>query len=369
MLKVNGNILNLKPYEPGKTIEEIKKEYKLDNIIKLASNENAFGTSPKAIQALKNFSEKAYLYADGSCSELKSKISEKYEISDENIVTGNGSNEIIELIYRTFTDKGDKIISCLPTFSFYKIAAETTFGEYINIPLKNYKFDLDAIEERIDNKTKIIIICNPNNPTGTIVEKDKLERFLKNVSNNVLVVLDEAYIDFACKDKVFNTIEFLKENNEKNIIVLRTFSKIYGLAALRIGYGISNKWIISCLNRVRQPFNVNGFAQVAAIAALDDNDFLNKTLKGIEKGKKYIYREFENLGVEYLESSTNFIFFKLNYDNDLIFKKFLEKGVIIRSLKSFGYNNALRVTVGTEFENRRFIDTLKSILNSVTSNF
>ena len=365
MLKVNGNIECLKPYEPGKTIEEIKREYNLENIVKLASNENSFGTSPKAVEAIKNYAEKAYLYADGSCFKLKEKISKKLNISFEQLIIGNGSNEIIELILRTFIDKGDKIISCFPTFSFYRICAETTFGSYLDVPLLNYLFDLNKIYENIDSSTKVIIICNPNNPTGTVVGKNEFESFIDNIPDDLLVVLDEAYIEFVQENKRIDAVKLIEKYPNKNIIILRTFSKIYGLASLRIGYGISNEKIVNYLNRVRQPFNVNGFAQIAALAALEDSDFLEKTLNGVKKGKEYIYKEFNRLKIDYLESETNFIFFKLNYNNEEVFKKFLKKGIIIRSLKSFGYDNALRVTIGTMEENKKFIDELENILKEL----
>ncbi len=361
MLKVNGNIPNLVPYEPGKTIEEIKREYGLTDIIKLASNENSFGASPKAVEAIKNIADKAYLYADGSCFQLREKIAEKLGLKVNNITVGNGSNEIIELMFRAFIDRGDNIISCFPTFSFYKICAQTTFGDFIEVPLANYTFSLDSILKKINANTKVVIICNPNNPTGTMVPYDKLENFISNLSDNILVVIDEAYIEFADTAQE-DTVELIKKFPNKNILILRTFSKIFGLSMLRIGYGISKIEIADILNKVRQPFNVNGVAQAAAIAALEDDEFIRATLKGVAQGKNFLYNEFEKLGIFYIKSKTNFIFFSLNYDNNTVFKKFLENGIIIRSLKSFGYDTELRVTVGTPEQNEKFINALKNIL-------
>ncbi len=362
MIQPAINIQKIEPYKAGLTIEEVKKKYNLKKIIKLASNENSFGPSPKVIEKLKNFSQKAYIYPDGNSSLLKEKISSNIGLKSYNIILGNGSNEIIELIYRTYLNSGDKIISCYPTFSFYKICASTTNAKFLEVPLLNYKFNLNGILNNIDNKVKIVIICNPNNPTGTIVENFELETFIKEMPDNVLIVLDEAYIEFVNKNKNLDSINIIKKYPEKSIIILRTFSKLYGLASLRIGYGISNKIIIDHLNRVRQPFNVNGFAQVAALEALNDIEYANFVINKINEGKKFIYSEMEKLNVDFIQSETNFIFFKLNRDNNYIFDEFLKRGVIIRSLKSFGYNKALRVTIGTQEENKIFIDVLKEIL-------
>ena len=365
MLKVNGNIDNLLPYQPGKRIEEIKELYKLANIIKLASNENSFGTSPKAVNAIKRFAHKANLYADGACYDLRKKIAEKTGTSVNNITVGNGSNEIIELLFRAFIDKGDDIISSTPTFSFYKICSQTTFGNFIEVPLEDYTFSLNSMLEKVNKKTKAVIICNPNNPTGTMVLEKDLQNFIEKIKNETLIIIDEAYIEFVSENKKFNSVKLLKTFSDKNIVLLRTFSKIYGLSSLRVGYSISNKNISDILNKVRQPFNVNGFAQVAALAALEDYEFYNKTLKGVEKGKEFLYKTFNNLDIFHLKSETNFILFRLKYDNDLIFKKFLERGIIIRSLKSFGYEKELRVTIGTMEENRLFVKALKEILGEL----
>ena len=363
MLKTNGSIDKLVPYKPGKTIDEIKRIYGHKKIIKLASNENSFGTSPKAADAIRNFIEKANLYADGSCIELRSKIAETTGVHYDNITVGNGSNELIELLFRAYIQKGDNIVSCSPTFSFYKICSQTTFGEFIEVPLENYVFSLNNILKIINKNTKAVIICNPNNPTGTVIKNTEFQNFIEKMDRNILVVIDEAYFEFMSEKNKLNSVELIKKFPEKNIVILRTFSKIYGLSALRVGYGISNRKIADVLNKVRQPFNVNGFAQIAASAALDDSEFLNKTLQGIKEGKEYLYNEFEKLGIFYLQSEANFVFFKLNYDNDFIFEEFLKKGIIIRSLKSFGYKDALRVTVGTMKENEQFVKSLQEILS------
>ncbi len=363
MLKPSINIENLKPYRAGMSIDEVKRKYNLSNLIKLASNENSYTPSERVVKALQELSKSPYIYPDGNCTELKKVLSAKLNITPENLIIGNGSNEIIELCYRTFLGKGEKVISCSPTFSFYKICCATTNGKYLEVPLKNNTFDLNAIYTKIDSTTKIIIICNPNNPTGTALSLSELENFFKKIPDNILLVIDEAYIEFS-KEK-YGAIDLIKKFPNKNLLILRTFSKLYGLASLRIGYGIANKTIIEFLNKVRQPFNVNAFAQVAAVEALKDEEHKNKVLNHIANEKIYLYRQFQKLNIPFIESETNFIFFETSEDNDKIFEEFLKRGVIIRSLKSFGYSNALRVTIGTSSENRKFINALQSIVNTV----
>ncbi len=362
MIKPTANIENIIPYKAGKTIEEIKRRYNIEKIIKLGSNENSLGTSPKALKAIRNFSKKANLYPDSSCYELIKKMSKILDVSPSNLIFGNGSNEIIELVFRAFISEGSEIISSFPTFSFYKICAKTTLGKFTEVPLKNNFIDTPQIIKHINSNTKIVILCNPNNPTGTVIGQKAIIDIISSLNDDSLLVIDEAYIEFTDKSLGIDSISLLKNFPNKNILISRTFSKIYGLSSLRIGYAVSNEYIINYLNRVRQPFNVNGFAQAAALEALDDTAFLNKTIKTISKGKKYLYKEFSKLKINYIDSETNFIFFETKFDNDTIFEEFLKRGVIIRSLKSFGYDKALRVTIGKERENQIFIQALKNIL-------
>jgi len=348
-------------YKPGKSIDEVQKELGLKNVIKLASNENPFGTSPKVKESIIDFLNNIHRYPDPNCINLRKKLSEKLKVHFNEIIIGNGSDEIIELIFKAYINKGDEILSCFPTFSYYKIAAEQTFGTFREIPLNNYKFNLSGLANSINNKTKIIIICNPNNPTGTYVSKVELTSFLKSIPSNILVVLDEAYFEFFEKGKEVNGIVLIKEFKEKNIIVLRTFSKIYGLASLRIGYGISKIEIIENLNKVRQPFNVNGIAQIAAIAAIEDENFIVETYENNLKCKKILYEFFDKLKIFYLPSQTNFIFFDPEIDNELVFNELLKRGIIIRSLKSFGYKTALRISIGSEKETNLFLENFEKV--------
>ena len=361
MIKPNPQLNRIIEYKPGKSLEELQRELGISNAIKLASNENPFGASTKAIEAIKNFLNKIHIYPDSHCVNLREKLSKKLNVNFEEIIIGNGSDEIIELIFKAYIGKHDEILSCFPTFAYYKIAAQQTFGEYKEIPLKNYTFDLKNLLESINKKTKIIIICNPNNPTGTYVSNEELYKFLDKIPEHILVIIDEAYFEFFDKDKVVNGIKFIKKFPNKNIIILRTFSKIYGLAALRVGYGISKKEIISNLNKVRQPFNVNGVAQIAAFSALDDEDFLLKTYNNNLKCKKILYEFFQKHQIFYLPSQTNFIFFDPKIDNEKFFNEMLKRGVIIRSLRSFGYQTALRVSIGTEEEISIFLENFEKL--------
>ena len=253
MLKPNPQLKNIISYKPGKSVEELQKELGIKKAIKLASNENPFGTSQRVREAIKNYLKNIHIYPDSHCVSLKEKLSSKLNVDYSQIIIGNGSDEVIELIFKAYIDKNDEILTCYPTFQYYKIAAQQTFGTFKEIPLKNYCFDLKGLLDSIDKKTKIIIICNPNNPTGTYIENKQLYDFVKKIPENVLLIIDEAYFEFFEKDKIVDGVEFVKNFSEKNIIILRTFSKIYGLASLRIGYGISKPEIINNLNKVRQP--------------------------------------------------------------------------------------------------------------------
>ena len=357
----NPQLNYIASYKPGKSIDEVKKELGIKDVIKLASNENPFGTSIKVFKAITDYFYNIHRYPDPHCIKLKNVLSEKLNILKDEIIIGNGSDEIIEMIFKAYIGKEDEILTCFPTFQYYKIAASQTFGEFREIPLKEYKFDIQGLLSSINKNTKIIILCNPNNPTGTYIDSKSLKNFIKELPERILLIIDEAYFEFFEKDKIVDGVKFIKLFPEKNIIILRTFSKIYGLASLRLGYGISKIEIIENLNKVRQPFNVNGVAQVAGIAALEDEDFFIKTYENNLKCKKILYNFFEKLNVFYLPSQANFIFFDPKIDNDLIFNELLKRGVIIRSLKSFGYETALRVSIGNEKEINLFLENFEKV--------
>ncbi|MBM7581700.1 histidinol-phosphate aminotransferase [Caldicoprobacter guelmensis] len=361
MVKHRNIVETLEPYRPGKPISEVKRELGLTDVIKLASNENPLGCSPKAVEALIKWTQEASLYPDGNCTELRNALAKRFNLEPEQFLFGAGSDEILEMIAQTYINPGDTTITCWPSFSRYEAVTRIMDGTMIKVPLrKDYRFDLEGILKSITVNTRIIWLCNPNNPTGTIITAKEQKAFLEKVPREVLVVLDEAYYEYAHGRDYPESIELLEEYD--NIIILRTFSKAYGLAGLRIGYAISHKETIELLNRVRGPFNVNAAAQAAALAALDDQEFVQRSVQTNEKGKRYLYQAFEEMGLEYIPTHTNFIMVNVEKNSADVFKALLQKGVIIRAGDIFDMDNWIRVTIGTPEQNRRFIEALKEVL-------
>ena len=358
---IRKEILNIKPYVPGKPIEEVKRELGLDEVIKLASNENPLGASQSAIDVLKKVAEDVHIYPDGNVYRLRSKLSEKLGVAEEQLIFGNGSDEIVVMLGQAFMEADDEIIMAETTFSEYRFSANIMGGNIVQVPLKNYTHDLEAMAAEVTDNTKMIFVCNPNNPTGTIAEQEKLEQFLKTVPKDVIVVLDEAYNEYVTSNNYSDSVDYLKDYD--NLIILRTFSKIHGLAGLRIGYGIADQELVSYLDRVRQPFNIGALAQKAACASLDDAEHLQQSFDYNQQGKEYLYQQFDKLGLDYVPTETNFILVDVERDNDQVFQEMLERGVIIRSMSSYGYDTKIRVTIGLPEENKQFVSTLKEVLN------
>ncbi len=353
------NILNITPYVAGKPIEEIKRQWALKEIIKLASNENPLGPSPKAMEAIKKNLSGANRYPDSQGYFLKKKLSRYLNVKPANIVLGNGSDELIDIIIKTFVEDDENIITADITFLEYEIISKVNDRRIITVPLRYFKYDLEAIKKKIDKNTKLIFIANPNNPTGTYVTQYEFEDFMRDLPGNVLLVLDEAYDTFIDVDDFPGGLNYI---NNKNVIVLKTFSKAYGLAGLRIGYAVAGAELVSCMEKVRQPFNVNMLAQVAATAALDDKKFLRKTRKTILAGRDYLYDALSKLGIAYVPTVANFILIDVGRDGVSVFKDMLKYGVIVRDMDQYGLKNFIRVTIGTKKENERFIKVLKKIL-------
>jgi histidinol-phosphate aminotransferase len=347
---------NISPYVPGKPISDVQRELGLSNVIKLASNENPFGCSPKVKQAIAEGLPEINLYPDGNATLLRESLARHYSLDPEQFVFGAGSNEIISFIAQLFLNPGDESIYPQPSFVWYDTAVRAVGAAPVIIPLKDFTVDLDAMKSAITEKTKIIWICNPNNPTGTIITSKQQEEFLDSVPPNVVVVLDEAYYEYAKGEDFPESVPLLKKY--PNIIVLRTFSKVYGLASLRVGYGIASTEIISYLNRLRPPFNINTLAQKAAIAALEDQSFVSNVVSETKKGLLALYDAFDRLGLRYVKSRANFIWVETPYQSGEIFQMLLRKGVIVRPFM----NNWLRITVGTEEENRILVKSLEEIL-------
>ena len=358
MIKVSPDIAGITPYPPGKPMEELEREWGIQGSIKLASNENPLGPSRRATAAIRAGLKKLHRYPDGAGYYLREALAEKWKVPPAQVMIGNGSNEIIELLVRTFILPGDEAVMARPSFSLYRLMITAGHGKPVEVPLKEGRHDLAAMAKAVTPKTKLLFICNPNNPTGTIVRKEEMARFLARVPKRVLVVVDEAYAEYATDPLFPQTIELLRDGAP--LVMLRTFSKIYGLAGLRIGYGIGRPEVADYVNRVRQPFNTNLPAQQAALAALSDEAHVSRSLKVNREGKAFLCRQFDAMGIAYLPSETNFIYFDLNRDalGRKIYTALLRKGVIIRHFEGAQF----RVTIGLPKENRRFVRSLEEVL-------
>lgn len=357
---VRKELLEVRPYQPGKPLGEVKRELGLVEVVKMASNENPLGPSPLAIKALEENLSQINLYPDGGAYYLKQGLAEYLNLSPSNIILGNGSNEVIQFIVDAFLNPGDEAIIAEPAFLIYRIVLSLRGGRIKAVTLKNFRYDLPGIAESITPRTKLIFIDNPNNPTGTTVGAEEVNSFLEKVPPQVIVVLDEAYFEYV-EDKNFPfSLDYVKRGYK--VVVLRTFSKAYGLAGLRIGYGVAREDIVGFLEKVRQPFNTNSLAQVAALAALKDSQHLRRTKELNSLGKRYLYDYFSKRGIFHIPSQTNFILVDLKKDAREIFRKLLEKGVVVRPMSAYGLSTFIRVTVGTQKQNEKFIRALDSWL-------
>ncbi len=358
MLKAPEHIKTIKPYIPGKPIEELERELGIEGIIKLASNESPLGPSPLAIKVLRKSLRDINRYPDGSCYYLKNILSQKLGVSPEEVLFGNGSNEIIELAVQTFLSTGEEAIMASPSFAVYHMIVQAKGGKNIVVPLRDWRHDLPAMAKCITEKTKIIFIANPNNPTGTINTGHEMDALMQRVPDGVLIVVDEAYNEYVTSPYYPDTKKYLKQGCD--ILILRTFSKIYGLAGLRIGYGVAKREIITEMNKVRQPFNINSLAQKAASVALTDEKHIRRAKKFNEKGKKYLYKGLDAMKLDYVPTEANFIYIILKEEKAFyLYEKLLKHGVIIRPLGP----RELRVTIGLPRENKRFIEALKLVIS------
>jgi len=349
---------NLTAYKPGKPIGDVQREYGLDEVIKLASNENPLGCSPRVIEAIKKAVDNLALYPDGNSTLLKEALANKLGLKENQILPSSGSDEMVDLISKTFVNKGDEIIMADITFPRYIDTTRMMGGTPVIVPLKDWTYDLNGMFNAITNKTKIIWLCNPNNPTGTMFTEERLLNFLNNVSKDIIVVYDEAYNEYVTReDYPRDSISLL--DKYPNLIVMRTFSKIYGLASLRIGYTMASEEIIHNINKVRGPFNVNTLAQAGALAALEDEDFVKKSYDLNKAGKEYLYNEFKKLNLDFPISETNHIFVNVEKDANEVFIELQKRGMIIRPI----LGTWIRVSIGTKEQNETFIELLKEVLN------
>jgi histidinol-phosphate aminotransferase len=353
-------ILNLTAYIPGKSIEDVEKEYGVKKWIKLASNENLLGPSPKAVAAVRKELPNIYLYPEGPCPVLKQALARKHSLPEEMVVVSNGADNLILMIACAFVNEGEEVVMADPTFSVYTNTAQIMGGKPIPVGLKDFTHDLPAMLKKVNRKTKLVYICNPNNPTGTTISRESLDRFLSGLPDHVIVILDEAYGDFVVDPFYPDGLEYLQ--GKRQVIVLRTFSKVYGLAGLRIGYALGKKELMDCLYQVRDPFPVHRLAQVAAVAALEDTDHILKSIQLVYEGRKYLYHHLERMGLSFVPSHANFVFVDFERDAGEVFQELLKEGIIIRPGKTWGYPTFARVTIGRMKDNQRFIKALRKIL-------
>jgi histidinol-phosphate aminotransferase len=355
----NPQLRNLPVYEPGKPIEETARELgaEPDQIIKLASNENPLGPSPKAIAAMHAALASANFYPDGGGFYLCQALAEKLGVDRGQLILGAGSNEIIEFLGHAFLDRGDDIVTSEHAFVVYKLVAAGFGARTIEVPSPDFRHDLDGIIAAITPKTRLIFIANPNNPTGTLASQDELDRFMERVPPNIVVVFDEAYYEYL--DDPPDTLRFIRAG--RNVVTLRTFSKIQGLARLRVGYGIARPELIQVLHKTRQPFNVSGLAQTAALASVGDDEHRRETKRVTDEGREYLQQAFADLGLRFVPGVANFVLVNVG-DGAKIFRELLQRRVIVRALKGYNLAEWVRISVGTMEQNRRCIAALKEIL-------
>ena len=354
---VNKGINDLSPYEPGKPIEDLERELGIKNAVKLASNENPVGPSPKVLQSIENILKNTHRYPDGNATKLKEVIGKKFSVKPNQVTIGNGSNDIIEFIARSFLGTDDSAIYSEHAFAVYPLVVKAVGAEGIEVPAKNFSHDLDAMLDSIKSNTKIIFIANPNNPTGSFIGRSEILKFLDKVPEDIIVLLDQAYFDYSSFED--SDVDFDILNNYPNLVMSRSFSKAYGLAGFRIGYSVSSEDVANYLNRVRQPFNANSLALFAAEQAIEDEEFMNKCLQLNLEQKKVLYKGLESLGFHCLPSKGNFISFDCKEDSTGLFNRLLSQGVIVRTLGVYKMPNFLRVSVGLPEENLIFLEKLQ----------
>ncbi|MCP9451380.1 MAG: histidinol-phosphate transaminase [Nitrospira sp.] len=355
-LSIHPDIQSLTPYVPGKPIEELQRELGLQRVIKLASNENPMGPSPKALRALSEVTQSLHRYPDGGGYRLRQALAERWKVSIEHLILGNGSDELLGLLARAFLAPGDEAVMADHTFIIYKMEVTAAHGRPVVVPLKDWTHDLDAMARAITPRTRLLFVCNPNNPTGTMVSADDVTNLMASVPRDLIVVFDEAYYEYVREPRFPDTVSYVREG--RNVVVLRTFSKIFGLAGLRIGYGITTPEITSILNRIRPPFNANSLAQHAAVAALGDEDHVARSRAVNAQGMEQVSKGLKALGLIPIPSQTNFLYFDVGRDGRQVFEALLQEGIIVRHIEG----TMLRVTIGLADENAAFLEALKRVL-------
>ena len=354
----NKHIFDVKPYIPGKPIEEVRRELGLKSVIKLASNESPYPPSQKVLSAIAKAALTVNRYPDGGCFLLRKALAKHLKVGQDQLIFGNGSDELIVLAVKAFAGEGDEVIIARPSFLIYEIASRLAGAKVHAVPLRNFFYDIEGMKAKISRRTKIIFIGNPDNPAGTFVNTAQLEGLIKAASKDTLIFIDEAYFEYVQSGAYPDSIALIKKY--PNVLLTRTFSKMYGLAGLRVGYGIGRPEVVDILNRLREPFNVNSMAQAAAVAALGDQAHYKQIAKDVRAQRHYLYRSLTGLGIKYIESFTNFILVRVGTNSSAVARALLEQGVIIRDMNAWGLQGYIRVSIGSASENKRFINALRN---------
>lgn len=353
-------VLKLVPYSPGRPIEEVQRELGLSDVLKLASNENPLGPSPSAVQAIREILQELHRYPDGGCHDLREALGQRLGVKPGQLCVGNGSNELLELVTRAFVGPEDEAVMGHPAFIVYRSVCQAVGCQIREVPLKEFTHDLRGILRAVTPRTKLVFLGNPNNPTGTCVAPGDLDKFVQELPNHVILVLDEAYREYLPPHLQPDPLRHILEG--RYLLALRTFSKAYGLAGLRVGYGVGPQEMMEILHRVRQPFNVNMLAQRAALAALDDSAHLEKTLRTAEMGRESLQSRLEELGLAYVPTVTNFILVNVGLEGAAVASALFRRGIIVRSMEGYGLPTYIRLTIGTSQENNRAVDALGALL-------
>ncbi|HOY09847.1 MAG TPA: histidinol-phosphate transaminase [Candidatus Omnitrophota bacterium] len=364
-MKPLPRILTIKPYQPGKPVDDVKRELGLKSVIKLASNESPYGPSPKVCAAIAKAARTVNRYPDSSCYYLRKALARHVGCRQDQLFFGNGSDEVIVSAIRAFVGEGDEVVMARPSFLIYDISTRVVGGRVKAVPLKDFRYDLDGMARAVGPRTKIVFITNPDNPAGTYIPEPDLVSFLERISPETVVFLDEAYHEFVRENDYPDTVRLLEERPQ--LIVSRTFSKMYGLAGLRIGYGIARPEMIDVLTRVCEPFNVNAVAQAAALACLKDQPYYRRIIREMESQRQLLFEELTAIGLDYVRTSTNFILIRVPGQASDFCRGLLHNGVIVRDMNAWGIENYIRVTIGTPAENKRFLKTLKLVLKKINT--
>ena len=352
----------LRPYVPGKPIDEVKREYGLDDIIKLASNENPLGPSPKAVEAMAAALPRLNLYPDGRSHDLRQALARRFDVDFAQVAVGNGADDLILQLSMAFLEDDDEVVVSRSSFAMYDVYAHAMRARLIKTPLAaGYRIDLEAMADAITDRTKIVYICNPNNPTGTMSPAEEADRFLVRLPDRVLCVIDEAYAEMVESERYPDSLAMVREGR-RNVLVLRTFSKVYGLAGIRLGYAFGPSSIVGTLAKAKPAFTVNALAQAAGIAALEDDDFVRRTIETNRAGRRQLCGAFDRLGLEYAESHTNFVLVRIGPTASEIHQRLLERGIIVRPMAGYELPELLRISIGTSEQNERFLAALEDLL-------